>query len=211
MTDRLGHKQTAAMFVLLALGREVRNPELKAIVGFTLDSKERVDLNSRGYVTSEKRGRPFAHTITEKGIAWCRGEIDQRMSPPPRPTSLIVHSLYVLLGTLNDYLQREKLDVTDVFPQQQADLTGEEIEKRIEAAYRRLAGRSHDWVGLVDLRPMLGGVATDRVDEVLKELSRVGRISLVPESNRKALRTADHKAAVRIGGEDNHLISIEAS
>jgi hypothetical protein len=211
MTDRLGHKQTAAMFALLALGREVPNPELKEIAGFTLDSKERVDLNKRGYVTSEKRGRALAHTITEEGIAWCRGEIDQRMSPPPRPRSLMVHSFYLLLGTFNDYLQREKLDVTDVFTQQHIDLGSEEIEKRIKAAYRTLAGKSHDWVGLVDLRPLLGAVVTERVDEVLKELSRTGRISLVPESNRKALGTADHKAAIRIGGEDNHLIAIETS
>jgi hypothetical protein len=36
-------------------------------------------------------------------------------------------------------------------------------------------------------------------------------VHLVPEANRKALTVADHEAAVRIGGEENHLISIEAS
>jgi hypothetical protein len=33
----------------------------------------------------------------------------------------------------------------------------------------------------------------------------------VPESNRKALTEADHDAAIRIGREDNHLLSIETS
>jgi hypothetical protein len=86
-----------------------------------------------------------------------------------------------------------------------------EIENRIRAAYSKLARSSRGWVGLVDLRPMLGDVSTQDVDAVLKELSRTGQAHLVPESNRKVLNAADHEAAIRIGGEENHLISIEAS
>lgn len=205
MSNRLGHKQTAAMFTLLVLGREVPNPELREIVGFTLDSKERVELNKHGYVTSRKRGRALAHTLTERGVAWCRGELGRKTPPPPKARSLLVPALYLLLGALD-----EKLSLNEVFAQH-AELTRSEIEQRIRTAYRTLAGDSHDWVGLVDLRPMLGGAATEEVDAVLKELSRAGQVSLVPESNRKALTAADREAAIRIGGEDNHLISIEAS
>lgn len=218
MNNRLGHKQTAAMLTLMALGREVTNTELEEIVGFRLDSKERIELNKHGYVTSRKKGRPLAHTITEDGIEWCRGEIGNASPPPPRPRSLIVPAVYVLFTRLNDYLRHEKLDLTEVFVQPTEDLTGPdpeltsaEIENRITAAYRRLAGSSHGQVGLVELRPMLGDIATEKVDAVLKELSKAGQVSLFPESNRKRLTAADHRAAIRIGGEDNHLISIEAS
>lgn len=63
----------------------------------------------------------------------------------------------------------------------------------------------------MDLRPLLDGAPASEVDAVLKELSRQGRLHLAPESNRKALTDADHEAAIRVGGEDNHLLSIEVS
>jgi hypothetical protein len=210
MTNRLGHKQTAAMFTLMVLGREVPNPELREIVGFTLDSKDRVELNKHGYVTSRKRGRALAHTLTERGVAWCRSELGQETPPPPKARSLLVPAMYLLLRAFDEYLCGEKLNLSDVLAQR-SELTGAQLEQRIKTAYRKLAGSSHDWVGLVELRPMLGGAATAEVDAVLAELSRTGQISLIPESNRKALTAADHEAAIRIGGEDNHLISIEAS
>ncbi|HJP73108.1 MAG TPA: hypothetical protein VJ914_02500 [Pseudonocardiaceae bacterium] len=210
MTNRLGHKQTAAMFTLLVLGREVPNPELREIVGFTLDSKDRVELNKHGYVTSRKRGRALAHTITERGVAWCQSEIGEKTPPPPKARSLLVPAMYLVLRAFDEYLRGEKLNLTDVLGQR-SELTRAQIEQRIKTAYRKLAGSNREWVGLVDLRSMLGEATTEDVDTVLKELSRTGQVSLVPESNRKTLTTADHEAAIRIGGEDNHLISIEAS
>jgi hypothetical protein len=210
MTNRLGHKQTAAMFTLLVLGREVSNPELREIVGFTLDSKERVELNKHGYVTSRKRGRPLAHTITERGIAWCRDEFGQETPPPPHARSLLVPAMYRLFSGINAYLLRERLSLSDLFAQQ-VELTDGEIEDRIRTAYRKLAGASQDWVALVDLRPLLGGAARADVDKVFKDLSRAGQINLAPDSNRKALTTVDHDAAIVIGGEANHLLAIEAS
>jgi hypothetical protein len=85
------------------------------------------------------------------------------------------------------------------------------LEEAIRAAYRKLAAEPRDWVGLADLRPLLGAAPKTEVDAVLKHLSRTGQAHLVPESNRKALAAVDRAAAVRIGGEDNHLLSIEAS
>jgi hypothetical protein len=210
MTNRLGHKQTAAMFTLLVLGREVSNPELREIVGFTLDSKERVELNKHDYVTSRKRGRALAHTITERGIAWCRDEFGQEAPPPPHARSLLVPAMYLLFSGFDTYLRRERLSLPDVFAQR-VELTGAEIEERIRTAYRKLAGSSQDWVALVDLRPLLGGAARADVDKVFKDLSRAGQINLAPDSNRKALTAVDHDAAIVIGGEANHLLAIEAS
>jgi hypothetical protein len=62
----------------------------------------------------------------------------------------------------------------------------------------------------VDLRPKLGAPAAE-VDAVLKKLSSAGEVHLVPEDNRKALTAADHEAAIRIAGEDNHFVAFEAS
>ncbi|MDT7803164.1 MAG: hypothetical protein QOI78_6597 [Actinomycetota bacterium] len=213
MTDRLGHKQTAAMFTLMVLGREVSNPELQERVGFTLTGKERTQLKDGGYITSEKIGRPFVHQLTDRGWAWCEAEMNEQAPPPPRPQSVLCSALYLVLSGLGGFLRQEKLRPADVFgvkvdgePEPQAE--SEDLEGRIRIAYRELVKEPRGWVGLVDLRPKLGEPA-DEVDAVLKELSAAGKIHLVPEDNRKALTAAHHEAAIRIGGEDNHLLSIE--
>ncbi len=209
MNERLGHKQTAAMFTLMVIGRKVSNPELKKIVGFPLDGKYRLDLNGREFVDSKLEGRCYVHELTDAGWAWCTDEIAAKTSPP-HSRSTLIDGLYILLGGLHDYLRREKLRLHEIFAPV-VDLTPAEIETRVRAAYRKLAQSPGDWVALVDLRPLLGDAPKKDVDTGLKELSRARKVNLVPESNRKVLTAADHDAAIRIGGEDNHLISIEAS
>ncbi|UOZ04109.1 hypothetical protein [Amycolatopsis sp. WQ 127309] len=208
MTDRLGHKQTAAMLTLMVLGREVPNPELQERVGFTLTGKDRTQLNDTGYVASAKVGRTFVHQLTDSGWAWCEAEMQEQTPPPPRPQSVLCSALYLVLGGLSGFLRQEKLRPADVFGVE-ADVEPEDLEGRIRVAYGELVREPRGWVGLVDLRPKLGAPA-DEVDAVLKELSRTGQAHLVPEDNRKVLNAADHEAAIRIGGEDNHLLSIEA-
>lgn len=80
----------------------------------------------------------------------------------------------------------------------------------IRTLITRNRGNVQDWVGLVDLRPILDGRGTSRTaqDEHLKRMSREGKISLAPESNRKALVAADHAAAVEVGGDDCHIVAI---
>jgi hypothetical protein len=212
MTDRLGHKQTAAMFTLMVLGREVPNPELKELVGFTLTGKERTQLNDEKYVISEKVGRTFVHQLTDSGWAWCEKEIAAKTPPPPRPQSVLCSSLYLVLGGVAEFIRQRDLRLADLF-HPAGDVVAEaapegDLEARIRVAYRELVREPRGWVGLVDLRPKLGAPAAE-VDAVLKRLSSAGKVHLVPEDIRKALTAADHEAAIRIGGEDNHLLSIE--
>ncbi|WIX99563.1 hypothetical protein QRX60_36735 [Amycolatopsis mongoliensis] len=209
MTDRLGHHQTAAMLTLMALGRQVLNPELKELVGFTLTGKDRTQLQDGGYITSvqvSKPGRPYAHELTEDGWAWCLEELAVGSPPETRAQSHLCSALYVFASRLGEHLGRRNLQWADIIPG-----PAKSLENRIRTAYLELVSEPRGWVALVDLRPKLGGAPAEEVDVVLKELSRTGKAHLVPEENRKALTTADHQAAIRIGGEDNHLISIEAS
>ncbi|WIV55186.1 hypothetical protein [Amycolatopsis nalaikhensis] len=223
MTDRLGHKQTAAMFTLMVLGREVPNKELEETVGFTLTGKDRTHLDELGYVASEPTGprRSFVHQLSDRGWAWCEDELAVGSPPPPRGHSTLAAALYVLLGGLHEYLVREDKRLFEVFgpaglrpagpvqERESEDTSVGNLEDRIRIAYKELVKEPRGWVGLVDLRPKLGAPAAE-VDAVLKELSRDGKVHLVPEDNRKVLTAADHEAAIRIGGEDNHLLSIEA-
>ncbi|CAM3803351.1 hypothetical protein KIPE111705_25795 [Kibdelosporangium persicum] len=210
MSVELGHKQIAAMFTLMKLAREVSNPELEEVVGFRLTGEDRRKLNKQGLVSSREERRTLYHELTDDGWAWCAKEFSAKEPPGPRPRSVLGVALYVVLNGLNDYMLRENLRPADVFAST-GEHGEEDLEQKIRLAYRKLAASPQAWVGLADLRPLLGDVPTDEVDAALKEMSRSGQAHLVPEPNRKTLDAADHAAAVRIGGEDNHLISIEAS
>jgi hypothetical protein len=209
MTDRLGHKQTAAMFTLMVLGRKVPNQELAEVAGFTLTGAERTGLNKLGYVDSDRTGprRSYVHLLSDSGWAWCEKELTAGRPPSQRGQSPLATALYVILGGLGEYLQRENKRLFHVFAPPDAT----PLAERIRIAYRELVKEPRGWVGLGDLRSKLGGTDAAEVDAALKELSGTGEVHLVPEENRKALSAADRAAAVRIGGEDAHLISIEAS
>lgn len=86
----------------------------------------------------------------------------------------------------------------------------EEIENKVREAYESLVREPGDWAGIVDVRNRLGE-QFDRaeVDRVLKDMNRRGVVVIAPESNRKALTEEDHAAALRLGGEDNHLIMFQ--
>ncbi|PPK60997.1 hypothetical protein V5P93_002158 [Actinokineospora auranticolor] len=210
MAERLGHKQTAVVLTLLSLAREVSNPELQGLVGFTLDGKDRVRLNDLQLVDSHKDGRRYVHKLTDTGKRWCIAEFGTGTPPLPPARSVLAPALYIFLGGVGRFLERKGLKLDDVFAPE-VGVSPEEIEDRVRTAYRELAVRPRATVRLADLRPRLGGAATEDVDAVLKRLSRDRQVSLVPDSDRKALTDADHAAAVRIGGEDQHLIAIETS
>lgn len=205
MTESLGHKQIAAMLTLMTVNRELSNPQLRELLGFTLTGPDRKRLNDLKLV--ESTGTPFVHTLTDAGWAWCEKELG-RKQPERRPRSVLGVTLYVVLNGLGEYLRREHLRPADVF-EPGVELTPDEIERRVRTAYRKLARSPRDWVRLADLRPMLGDAPARDADAVLKQLSRTRQANLVPESDRRALTPADHEAAIRLGGEDNHLISIE--
>ncbi|MBX6390890.1 MAG: hypothetical protein IRZ08_18190 [Frankia sp.] len=86
-----------------------------------------------------------------------------------------------------------------------------DIEARIRAAYRRLARRPGAAIRLAERRPRRGdGLDRAAVDEVLRALNRDPRsgVTVAPEEDQKVLTSADLRNAVRIGGQDKHLLMI---
>lgn len=97
----------------------------------------------------------------------------------------------------------------------QPDTPEARAEKLITGVVDKLTesrGGRGEWAGLVDLRKELdaSGMSRAEQDAHLKRMSKEGKASIVPEDNRKALRPEDHEAAIRIGGDDNHLVSLTA-
>lgn len=68
-------------------------------------------------------------------------------------------------------------------------------------------GDHDDWVDICTLRQRAGLPAAD-FDAAILGLSRTRRANLVPLANQKVLTAADREAAVRVGGEDCHLVSM---
>lgn len=85
----------------------------------------------------------------------------------------------------------------------------QDIEQRIRTTYTALAATPHGWVSLGRLRGALADVPRAAMDEGLRRLDLVHGVFLVPEPNKKTLSDAERAAAIRIGGEDKHLIAIE--
>lgn len=231
MTDKpLSLPEISALIALMAEAKEVSNPELQERYGFTLTNPERKRLNDLKLVDSWKVGRSFTHVLTDLGWARLAEEIRAGI-PMPKGSGSAGAALRALLTALQRFMDRTDQRLFEIFaPEESGAATpvptaeseppappaGSEheepksIEERIRAAYARLARKPGAWVSLTELRPLLGEVDRDEVDETLRRMNRLSDVNLVPESNQKVLSPQDREAAVLIGDQDKHLISIGA-
>lgn len=201
MPEKLGNAQRAVMLALLGAARELSNPELHRLHGLRLDGKDRVALNERGLVDSRKVGRSFVHDLTDRGWRWCADELTA--DRPPR-AGYLGNALYAVLAGLSRHLDRAELGLADLFHPEVAD----PLQDRIRAAYRGLAKDPGDYVSLTDLRRGLDGATRAEVDEALLALNRDPSVIIAPNDDQESMSTQDRAAALRIGGQDNHLLSI---
>lgn len=194
--DQLTTRERVTLLALMAEAREVTNTELQAAAGVRLDGEARRRLNDRKLVTSTRPGRSFVHELTDDGWAWCRAEL--AASRPAGPGAGV---LYAMLAGMDRYLDRAGLQLSDVFRP--------DVERQIRGAYARLA-KPGVWVGLGALREALPGAARDEVDVELERMAGTPGVHVQAEPNQKALTEADRAAAVRFGGDDRHMLMIEA-
>jgi hypothetical protein len=205
MKDRLGTQHLAALFALMGAAREISNTELQELAGFRIDGQLRRTLNERRLVTSTRQGnKPFVHELTDAGWKRCEAEL---AGEPPDGSGHLGGALYMVLDGLCRYLEREDKVLAEVF----RPYTPPEpvTDAKVAAAYQHLAERQGDWVRLAELRPLLNGAPRDKVDQLLKHMSKAGRAHLAPDHDPKSVTAADRAAAIRIGDEDNHLLVVE--
>lgn len=79
----------------------------------------------------------------------------------------------------------------------------------VRAAYDELKAEPDGWVSLDRLRARLGGTRAEQ-DRLLSALDDQRRIRLAPYPHRAQLPQSAHDAAIRVGGEDQHMIAIES-
>ncbi|MFI9006782.1 hypothetical protein ACIGNX_06055 [Actinosynnema sp. NPDC053489] len=202
MPEKFGIHEQAALFALMREDREVPNTELTKS-GIKLSPAGRAKLNKAGLVHSNVETRPYVHRITDEGIRWCEGAL--AAVEPPSGTGPLVREMFAVLRSLVPLLHKQGIRLADILR------PGVDLESAIRAAYLELSVKPQDWVRLAKLRPKLNGADRDQVDAVLVDMVKTGSVHLAPDSNRKVLTEADHAAAIRIAGEDNHLVAIEES
>lgn len=195
--DQLTLLERAALLVLLAEGRRLTNAQLEEAAGFRLVGPARLRLVEDKLITCERSGRSYAFELTDDGAAWCTAELANARPPQARPLG---GALYAVLRGL----ARTGTPLSDLFPYRT------DPEQSIRSAYSRLADGPGDWVGLVRLREELDGLDRAEVDGALERMASTPGVHVQAESNQKALTDAHRAAAVRFGGDDRHMIMIEA-
>ena len=215
--DDLTVRQRAVLFALLGEARQVANPELERLIGVRLDGADRRQLNARKYVESTKVGRAYLHELSDAGWRWCAQELT---APPGERAGSLERAHYKVFGLFARHLDRAGLTLADIAapaPDAPASFAANgtnaaDLSAFIETGYRSLAAAPGEFVSLRELRLRVAE-RTDRprpdVDAALTTMFTAQRINLIPQSNQQSLSDADREAALLVGGEYKHLISIE--
>ncbi|WP_329790170.1 hypothetical protein V1227_39485 [Lentzea sp. DG1S-22] len=186
---------------LMLEDRAIPHKELTDRFKIKLPPKVRGPLNDDDLMSTSKEAGRLVHEITDKGVEWCMKDLVRGDAPTHAGPLARAHT--EMLRRVIGFLHRRGLLVEAV--------RSEDLESLIRAVYGDLASAPEEWIRLARIRPRLNGAEKSQVDEVLLEMLKTGTVHLAPDSNTKMLSADDRAAAVRIGGEDLHLIAIEES
>ena len=206
--------ERSALLALMTFVEKASNTDLQARYNFTIDKKVRERLVDLGFITAyqskELRGA-YVHELTEKGWRHCREDF---AADVPRRAQRSYRLLYGVLRCIDAHMARSGLEMADVFapdgaPERPRDGAAVDVDGLVQSTYESLASRPGAWVSLTRLRGALPDVSRHEMDEALRRLQLQTQTYLIPEANQKILSAADREAAIHIGGEDKHLLSIE--
>ena len=212
--DQLSIPERAALLALMTLVEKASNSDLKARYGFTIEKPVRERLVELGYIVAAQTGphRSFVVELTDEGWRRCREELAEAA---PKGANRGYRVLYGVLRCMDTYMTKSGLKMSDVFliagddnsspsPTEMPD-----VEERIRTAYAALTARPGAYVSLTRLRAAVSELPRPDVDEALLQMDLQPHVYLIAEANQKTLSDSDRAAAIRIGGENKHLLSIE--
>jgi hypothetical protein len=214
MDDQLTVSDRRVLLALMVLADETPNPMMAERFGFSVDKGTRERLETVGYLSGRVITRPrrmYLYSLTDAGWRWCRKEFG---AAAPEGVPGVYRLMYGLMNGWNAYMCRARLELADVFAAETSPAGGAasgDVEQRIRSAYGSLVVKPEGWVNLKRLRDALADLPRDVLDAGLLRIDLQRGVFLVPEPNKKALSDAERAAAIRIGGEDKHLLSIESA
>ncbi len=193
-----------AFLILLKIeGREISNTEMRKRYGVGLVKPNVARLNGAGCVNSQTKNSPYRHTLTPEGEKVLRDRLQiTEGGAKEEKSSEREKQLWAALSALHD----RHLNTGNGTPAPVHD--GRSLDERIRSAYAELATEAGAWVSLSRLRSLVADVSKADLDKALEHLLDAPDVNLEPEPNQKTLKAEDRKAAVRIGGEDRHLLAI---
>jgi hypothetical protein len=192
MADDLTPADYAFLILLQIEGRDISNSDLDKAHGVRLIGKEYARLKQHGYVDSHKVGSTYWLQLSEGGAKLLGDRITISADGAKKTKET---PLWAALSALHAV-------------QVGRPRGAQGLEQRIRAAYAELATSPGAWVSLTRLRPSLDDVPKAELDKALERLLDAPDVELEPEDNQKTLKVEDRRAAVRIGGEDRHLLAI---
>jgi hypothetical protein len=215
---QLKPKQLGALVILMAEAREVDNNELHDLAGCRLAGNEWKSLEAVGLISHSKTTNGLlAFQLTDKGWRFCRQLHEAEVNVG---NSTAGRSIFVLLGGLHRSLDRLRVSHADFFKQSgtgdtaagsQIRTSEGDVETSIRTAYDGLVSRQGQWVALADLRDRLTGFDRRAVDDALVAMAQKRGVRIIPVANVKALSDRERAAALRMGGESHHALSIGAA
>jgi hypothetical protein len=181
-----------------------------------VDPKARKLLLEHELIVTGKTGNSIQYELTDPGWRVARQLL--RESLPAKASPLTARILWAILGDFSSHLDRTGGALADLYlalSEPATDSSSVETVAQtgtaasIQVAYKEIVGDKNVWVPLRRLREQLDAVPREELDEALAELLEAQEIHLIPESNQKMLTPADRDAAIWLGGEYLHLLSIE--
>jgi hypothetical protein len=211
-TEKLTGPMIAALVVLMAEAREVSNPEMQELAGFTLTGSDRTNLEKWGYIKSWRTGRSYTHVLDDKG--WSKVSQFGAADRPERSMST-VSALYVVLGGIARALRERGISHAEFFASSaalavSASANSTDLQTAIRKAYANAYKGPEGWVALADIRGHLTEFSRDAVDAELRVMNRLPDIHLIAVANLKSLTPEQRAGAVRIGDDDQQAIRIDA-
>jgi hypothetical protein len=204
-----GIRERAVMIALAALGGKLSNAELNKVYKLDLKKQFREKLNRDGLVESRPENRSFIHVLTDKGWQHVENEMGAEL---PANAGSAGGALYALLAGLRPAATRagglKALLAGSVGRGDQTPHPANDVRHQIHNAYRALAKRPQDWVQLRDLRLKRAGAAKSDVDSTLKRMFLNKEINLTLNDDQGSITQADSDAAIRIGANDMHMLSM---
>jgi hypothetical protein len=92
-----------------------------------------------------------------------------------------------------------------------ASTAGGDVSSRVLQAYQDAGPSSEGLVSLAVLRDRLNDVPRAELDQTLLQMDRSGVIQLDPDPNRRNISDRAKDAAIPLGGEDMHFVSVKPS
>lgn len=211
--DLTSGARQALVAMLVADEETMTDPVLHERFSLKIGPK-RQELSRAGFiaVADKKVKNAYVYSLTAEGRTRALAALAEPAPPGAKGAMADVRLLYAVSNILHRVIEEHGLDDGKVFKSVGTDVrepkTGQTIEEQVLAAYHVLSKRHGDLVSLVRLRDRLADIKRETLDRTLKAMDRQRVIQLEPDPNRKALPAEAREAAVSIGGDDKHFITI---